>query len=113
MRVPKIAICRRCIASDPQRFGLFCIKFDKYCHAIKDCKKRNNNKVMQLKRKIEFTGKNLNDVFNLPCVKAILKVDAKPVLVLYIMKVVSRSSKTAEIGDTLVQYEDGSWEVMR
>ena len=69
MRVPKIAICRGCVARDPQRLGLFCIKFDKYCRAVRDCKKRNNNKVMQLKRKIEFTGKNLNDVFNLPCVR--------------------------------------------
>lgn len=63
--------------------------------------------------KIQFTGKNLNDVFGLPCVKAILKVDGKPVLVLMITAMVPRSRNVAEIGDTLVQYEDGTWEVMR
>jgi hypothetical protein len=112
MKVPKIAICRGCVARDPQRLGLFCIKFDKYCRAVRDCKKRNNNKVMQLKRKIEFTGKNLNDVFNLPCVKAILKVETKPVLVLWITKVLTHSRKTVEIGDILVQYENGQWAVL-
>ena len=68
---------------------------------------------MQLKRKIKFEGKNLNDVFGLPCVKAIFKVEAKPVLVLMITAMVPRSRNVAEIGDTLVQYEDGTWEVMR
>ena len=68
---------------------------------------------MQLKRKIKFEGKNLNDMFGLPCVKAIFKVEAKPVLVLLTTSVVGRSRTVVEIGDTLVQYEDGTWEVMR
>ena len=68
---------------------------------------------MKLRRKIKFEGKNLNDVFSLPCVKAIFKIDAKPVLVLLTTSVVDHSRTVVEIGDTLVQYEDGKWEVMR
>lgn len=61
--------------------------------------------------KIQFTGKNLNDVFGLPCVKAILKVDGKPVLVLWNYMMISSLRCIAEIGDTLIQYDNGKWEV--
>lgn len=68
---------------------------------------------MQLRRKIEFKGKNLNDMFGLPCVKAIFKIDTKPVLVLLTTSMVGRSRNIVEIGDTIVQYENGLWEVLR
>jgi hypothetical protein len=68
---------------------------------------------MKLRRIIEFQGKNLNDVFSLDCVKAILKVDGKPVLVLWNMMLLRRSSTIAEIGDQLIQYDNGKWEVNR
>lgn len=68
---------------------------------------------MRIKRRIEFTGKNLNDVFNLPCLKCIIKIDSKPVLVLLNTTLVSRSRPFVEIGDKLVQYDDGQWEVIR
>ena len=33
-------------------------------------------------RRVKFTGKNLNDVFALPCVKKIIKIVNKPQLVI-------------------------------
>ena len=68
---------------------------------------------MKVRRRICFTGKNLNDVFNLPCVKCVMKTDqAEPALVLYPQKL-KRSQKMITFkGDTLVQYEDGSWEAL-
>ena len=60
-------------------------------------------------RKIEFTGKNLNDVFKLPCVKAILKVEGQPMLILYPSKTYGISFVNP--GDTLVQYTDKMWDV--
>ena len=67
---------------------------------------------MNIKRKIFFTGKNLNDVFKLPCVKLVMKTDkAEPVLILYPQKVNRSQKLIAFKGDTIIQYEDGSWEV--
>ena len=60
-------------------------------------------------RKIEFTGKNLNDVFKLPCVKAILKVEGQPMLILYPSKTYGHSFVNP--GDTLLQYTDKMWDV--
>jgi hypothetical protein len=68
---------------------------------------------MQLIKRIEFTGKNLNDMFSLPCVKAILKVKENPVLILYNTSVTFRSHTTVEIGDTMLQYDNGDWEVLK
>ncbi len=58
-------------------------------------------------RKIEFTGKNLNDVFKLPCVKSILKVEGEPMLALYTR--MCETTYLASPGDTLVEYDDGKW----
>lgn len=68
---------------------------------------------MQLIKRIEFTGKNLNDMFSLPCVKAIMKVNNKPVLILYNTAVAFRAYNTVEIGNILIQYDNGIWEVLK
>lgn len=64
---------------------------------------------MKIVRKIEFTGKNLNDVFRLPCVKTIMKIGAEPVIILSAVK--TRESTVCNVGDTLVQYTDGKWDI--
>jgi hypothetical protein len=67
---------------------------------------------MKIIRQIKFTGKNLNDVFNLPCVKSVLKIDKQPVLELWGIYLNSRESgKFCEIGKTLVEYENHLWEI--
>lgn len=63
---------------------------------------------MKIRRKISFTGKNLNDVFMLPCVKAIVKAGDEPVLVLWPDKTMG-GKRVCEKGDTLIQYDDGQW----
>ena len=56
-KIPKILICKGCKSKDPQRLGLFCIKYDKYCRAVRDCAKRNNNYVkMERRKKDEYSG---------------------------------------------------------
>lgn len=64
---------------------------------------------MKIVRKIEFTGKNLNDVFKLPCVNCIIKIDAVPWLVLDNRKMAT--TNMCQPGDTLVQYTDGTWDI--
>lgn len=68
---------------------------------------------MQLIKRIEFTGKNLNDMFSLPCVKAIMKVNDNPVLILFRDSVAFRAYNTVEIGNILIQYDNGIWEVLK
>jgi hypothetical protein len=67
---------------------------------------------MKINRLIKFTGKNLNDVFGLPCVKCILKVDEEPLLVLWPDMVIGRDRSCA-IGGILVEYENHQWKVER
>ena len=65
---------------------------------------------MKILKQIAYTGKNLNDVFALSCVKAVIKIDEKSVLVLW--QDVVRGEKTiAHGGDLLVQYTNGTWSV--
>ena len=61
-------------------------------------------------RRIKFTGKNLNDVFALPCVEKIEKCANLPMLVLN-RSMVSNDSRAALVGDELVEYSDGKWEI--
>ena len=63
---------------------------------------------MKIKRLIKYTGKNLNDVFPLPCVKAIIKSGDEPILVLWPDKTIGME-RTCSKGQTLVQYENGQW----
>lgn len=63
-------------------------------------------------RRIKFTGKNLNDVFALPCVEKIIKRINQPQLVIY-PYILSGSPfmNVACPGDELVEYSDGKWEI--
>ena len=64
-------------------------------------------------RRIKFTGKNLNDVFALPCVKKIIKIFKQPQLVInQFMLVGNPLENVAQIGDELVEYENGQWEII-
>lgn len=63
----------------------------------------------KIRRTIKFTGKNLNDVFWLPCVKNVMKVEGEPMLVLWRNMV--KDGNVAKIGDVLVEYANGEWEV--
>ena len=63
-----------------------------------------------MRQKIHFTGKNLNDVFFLPCVGAIMKEDSdEPFLIL--RKGQSYGSHYAVIGDWLVEEDGGKGHV--
>lgn len=64
-------------------------------------------------RRIKFTGKNLNDVFALPCVDKIVKIINRPQLVINPSVLLKTSSNVANIGDELVEYEDEQWEIVR
>ena len=63
-----------------------------------------------MRQKIHFTGKNLNDVFFLPCVAGILKGGDGPFLILCIERMSDRSHYVG-IGDWLVEEEGGKWHV--
>ena len=65
---------------------------------------------MKILKQITYTGKNLNDMFVLPCVKAVMKIDDKPVLVLW-RDMVRSDINIAYAGDNLVQYTNGKWSV--
>ena len=73
---------------------------------------------MKIVRKIEFTGKNLNDVFWLPCVKRICKFrvfrngvlsEDRAYIVCY--NNMMRGSDYVYSGHTLVEYTDGKWDI--
>jgi hypothetical protein len=64
-------------------------------------------------RRIKFTGKNLNDVFALPCVDKIVKIINRPQLIIYYFMLADKSkTEVVRIGDELVEYEDGRWEIV-
>ncbi len=62
-------------------------------------------------RRIKFTGKNLNDVFALPCVVMIKKVSLSPLLVCRESMTVT-NRYMALPGDDIVEYDDGLWEIV-
>ena len=64
-------------------------------------------------RRITFTGKNLNDVFNLPCVYCIIKIVKVPQLLLRKAYVDGCSSLSVQPGDELVEYENKKWKVIK
>ena len=70
----------------------------------------NEQKKCKMKQKIHFTGKNLNDVFFLPCVCGVMKMDSdEPYLIL--RDGMSDGSHYAGIGDWLVEEDCGKWHV--
>ena len=71
---------------------------------------------MKAKQTIIFTGKNLIDVFNLDCVKAVIKTEeSDPALILYQKKLYLCDHMTNVVlpGDILEEMEDGQWKVTR
>lgn len=74
---------------------------------------------MGIKQKIEITGRNWNDIISLPCFRSLRRsplaggfdvmVDAD-----YIFDGVIKSHNLliAKVGDTLVEYADGGWELI-
>lgn len=64
-------------------------------------------KGMKQKQAIEITGKNLNDLFALPCVRSIMKRDDGTFV--FKVKLKPRTYEYAHVGDTLVEMEDGTW----
>ena len=69
---------------------------------------------MKIIRQIEFTGKNLNDIFNLPCVKSIHKstYDLMPIVTLWESYMNGDDYNEAYIGYTLVEFEDKKWAIL-
>ena len=65
---------------------------------------------MKILKLITYTGKNLNDVFALPCVKGIIKVNNAPYLVLW-RDMAKGENTVARPGDNFVQYTNGKWSV--
>lgn len=65
-----------------------------------------------MKQEITVSGKNLNNLFALPCVKMILKgVDDKDGEVLIVAKDSKNGLLYAIEGDKLVEEDDGHWKV--
>ena len=59
---------------------------------------------------IHFDGKNIDDIFNLPCISSIVKdKDNKPIASLYRESTEGRT--TLSLGDHICQYESGLWQV--
>jgi hypothetical protein len=73
----------------------------------------NNKKTMKEVRRIKYTGKNLNDVFVLPCVRKIIKIVNQPQLIIdSFMLLNSSMMDVARPGDELVEYDNGQWEII-
>jgi hypothetical protein len=71
-------------------------------------------RTMKEVRRVKFTGKNLNDVFALPCVRKIIKIVNKPQLVIDpFMMVGAFPMNVASIGDEIVEYDNGQWKIVR
>lgn len=65
---------------------------------------------MKVVSDIFFSGKNTDEVYNLPCVLAIMKGrDGKPAATL--SKEHTKGRTIARIGDHICQYESGLWQV--
>lgn len=66
-----------------------------------------------MKQKIQFTGKNLNDIFYLPCVAGIEKKDFNQPFLFLKMEWTAYHFSFAYVGDWLVEEDDGTWSVER
>ena len=69
---------------------------------------------MKIIRQIEFTGKNLNDIFNLPCVKSIHKstYNLMPIVTLWESYMRGYGYNEVYIGDILAEFEDKKWDIL-
>lgn len=89
------------------------------CH-VSDIKKHAAKTQMNIKQSISITGKNWNDIINLPCFRElrhyntwtlILKLDfvnGKPV-----SYEDEWEGVIANLGDVIVQYENGKWGLIK
>jgi hypothetical protein len=70
---------------------------------------------MRVKQRIKFTGKNLHEIFNLPCVKSMLKDDDdKPVLIMKPEKLYHcNNTCVVFVGDFIEELDNGTWQVIR
>lgn len=65
---------------------------------------------MKFKQSITFDGRNLNDIFRLPCVESIEKGEnGKPYIKLY--RSCTEGRLIATVGTVLVQFGGGTWQV--
>lgn len=65
---------------------------------------------MKFKQAIAFDGRNLNDIFRLPCVESIDKGEnGKPYVKLY--RSCTEGRLIATVGTVLVQFSGGTWQV--
>ncbi len=65
---------------------------------------------MKIKQSIAFDGRNINDVFRLPCVQAVEKGEnGKPYIKLYASCTDGRL--TATPGTVLVQFANDTWQI--
>lgn len=64
-----------------------------------------------MRQKIHFTGKNLNDVFFLPCVDAIVKEDSDETFLVLNTDCMSDKFSFVYIGEWLVEEDCGKWHV--
>lgn len=63
-----------------------------------------------MKQRIKIEGKNINDLFALPCVRAINKTGDGSIKLK--VKLASRNYEYATIGDWLVE-DNGNWHIER
>ena len=65
---------------------------------------------MKIKQAIKVSGININDIFKLPCIRAIEKGEnQKPYAILYPSATEGRL--TAEPGDIIAEFNNGMWQV--
>ncbi|MBF1491439.1 MAG: hypothetical protein HXN76_01780 [Prevotella pallens] len=65
---------------------------------------------MKFKQSITFDGRNLNDIFRLPCVESIDKGEnGKPYIKLY--RSCTEGRLIATVGTVLVQFGNDTWQV--
>lgn len=65
---------------------------------------------MKFKQAIAFGGRNLNDIFRLPCVESIEKGEnGKPYIKLY--RSCTEGRLIATVGTVLVQFGNDTWQV--
>lgn len=67
-------------------------------------------KIMGIALKILFDGRNVDDIFRLPCIKSIEKGE-KGKAYATLFPHFTEGRQTAQIGDVLVQYKTGKWQV--
>lgn len=67
-----------------------------------------------VQKSVLFLGTNLSSVFELPCIKSVLKSEKdEPILVMRVEKLAVGSPATVLKGDKIEEDFDGKWRVIR